>query len=141
MRSNIGTNLAAAGWLFLRYVGGLFVANFVSILGFMFIAFSLPQGGWDLFWLPPSVAGFLGVFCGSWLVPRNSRWIASLLFLALGVGFYWYFWRMLNYQRAEPHEKEFPHVWFLVCGGLIAVAVHCCAQRLQAREPKDTAPS
>jgi hypothetical protein len=134
MRPHLKANLFGAWSLFLRYVGGIVVAYLVSFGSFIMVGMmALPfetRNGWNLFWLPPFVAGFLGVLCGALITPRDSRKVASLLFLGLGLGMYCYMWRRLNYERPEYPTKEYPHLIPLACGGIIAVGVHWISRRV-----------
>jgi hypothetical protein len=137
--------LMAVGTLFARYSVAIIVGLFISPLVFLFVVFILEAADLDsCLWIPPAVTGFVGVFTSSFLIPRSSRWIASLFLLGLGVGFYAWLWRQTEYARLEPHPSEFPHFIPLLCGGLVAVVIHFVwwlrRRPNTALEPTPTAP-
>lgn len=115
-------NVLNMGWLFLRYVIGLFVAAASSMLVFLVLLASSPKPSLTSFVSTVITMAFVGVAVGPFVVPRDSRVVAASLYLVLGILYYVYFQQMISYERVE--STPFPLLFLLLAGGLLGVSLH-----------------
>ena len=109
--------------LLMRYVAAIAVACIVSAAAFGFLAFTVGMWAGVVGFLIVFLAvGFLGVFSGTFCLPRASRRSGSVVLLVLGLGFYAQMLIRLNITRGE--DNSFPFVWLLPLVGGACGAVY-----------------
>jgi hypothetical protein len=135
LRSPANVKVLKSGWLFIRYVCGLFLAWVSSLAVFVFLVMSIPDPSRVSGVLIGVMAGFVGVGVGPFTVPFRSRVFASFFYLLLGLLEYVRIQYLIRVNRDELYSPMFPMFYPLAAGGFLGVCLHLALQKRYRPHP------